>query len=106
MLVLDDSVLDKPYARTMELVHHLWSGKHHRVVKGLDLLTLLWTAGDRHVPCDDRLYDKPNDGQTKNDHFGDLLRVAHERHDGALGDERPGDGRAGAVAIGRCELAH
>jgi putative transposase len=79
VLVLDDTVLDKPYARKMELVHHLWSGKHHRVVKGIDLLTLLWTDGDRHVPCDYRLYDKPNDGTSKNDHFGDLLEVAKSR---------------------------
>jgi hypothetical protein len=79
VLVLDDTVLDKPYARKMDLVHHMWSGKHHRVVKGIDLLTLLWTDGDRHVPCDYRVYDKPNDRKTKNDHFGDLLRVAQER---------------------------
>ena len=52
VLVLDDTVLDKPYARKMDWVHHMWSGKHHRVVKGIDLLTLLWTDGDRHVPCD------------------------------------------------------
>jgi putative transposase len=79
VLILDDSVLDKPYARKMELVHYLWSGKHHRVVKGIALLTLLWTDGDRHLPCDYRLYDKPNDGKTKNDHFGDLIEVAHQR---------------------------
>jgi len=79
VLVLDDTVLDKPYARKMELVHHMWSGKHHRVVKGINLLTLLWTDGERHLPCDYRLYDNPNDGKTKNDHFGDLLQVAKER---------------------------
>lgn len=79
VLVLDDSVLDKPYARKMDLVHHMWSGKQQRVVQGIDLLTLLWTDGDRHLPCDYRIYDKPNDGLSKNDHFGDLLRVAHER---------------------------
>jgi putative transposase len=79
VLVLDDTVLDKPYARKMDLVHHMWSGKHHRVVKGIDLLTLLWTDGDRHLPCDYRLYDKPNDRMTKNDHFGDLLEVAKAR---------------------------
>ena len=79
VLVLDDSVLDKPYARHMDLVHHMWSGKHHRVVQGIDLLTLLWTDGDRHVPCDYRIYDKVNDGLTKNDHFGDLLRIAQNR---------------------------
>jgi putative transposase len=79
VLVLDDSVLDKPYARKMELVHHSWSGKHHRVVKGIDLITLLWTDGERHLPCDYRLYDKPNDGKTKNDHFADLLQAAKDR---------------------------
>ena len=61
VLVLDDSVLDKPFARKMDLVHYHWSGKHHRVVKGIDLLTLLWTDGDRHLPCDYRIYDKPTD---------------------------------------------
>src|SRR5450432_1515968 len=79
VLVLDDTVLDKPYARKMDLVHRVWSGKHHRVVKGIDLLTLLWTDGDRHLPCDYRLYDKVNDNKTKNDHFGDLLQAAKER---------------------------
>ena len=79
VLVLDDSVLDKPYARQMGLVHHVWSGKHHRVVKGIDLLTLLWTDGDRHLPCDYRVYDKPTDSKSKNDHFRDLLRTAQER---------------------------
>jgi putative transposase len=79
VLVLDDTVLDKPYARKMDLVHHMWSGKHHAVVKGIDLLTLLWTDGERHLPCDYRIYDKPNDGKTKNDHFGDLIDTAKER---------------------------
>ena len=79
VLVLDDSVLDKPFARKMDLVHYHWSGKHHQVVKGIDLLTLLWTDGDRHLPCDYRIYDKPTDHKSKNDHFQDLLRVAKER---------------------------
>src|SRR5215207_5958587 len=41
-LVLDDSTPDKPYARAMGLVCWHWSGKHHAVVKGINLLTLLW----------------------------------------------------------------
>ena len=78
VLVLDDTVLDKPYARKMDLVHHMWSGKHHAVVKGIDLLTLLWTDGERHLSCDYRIYEKPNDDKTKNDHFGDLIDTAKE----------------------------
>ena len=32
VLVVDDSTLDKPYARSIELVTRHWSGKHHAVV--------------------------------------------------------------------------
>ena len=41
ILVIDDSTLDKPYARKMELVTRHWSGKHHAVVSGINLITLL-----------------------------------------------------------------
>ncbi len=56
-----------------------WSGKHHNTVKGINLLTLLWTDGDKQVPCDHRLYDKPNDELSKNDHFKALIEEAHKR---------------------------
>ena len=79
ILVLDDSTLDKPYAKQMMLVTRHWSGKHHAVVRGINLLTLLWTEGDRHVPCDYRLFDKAKDGLSKNDHFQQMLQVAHTR---------------------------
>ncbi|MGH7962069.1 MAG: IS701 family transposase [Candidatus Binatia bacterium] len=79
LLVLDDSTLDKPYAKQMALVTRHWSGKHHAVVRGINLLTLLWTEGDRHVPGDYRVFDKAKDGLTKNDHFQHLLKVAQAR---------------------------
>jgi putative transposase len=79
LLVLDDSTLDKPYAKAIDLVTRHWSGKHHAVVRGINLITLLWTDGDRHIPCDYRLYDKGNDGLTKNDHFRAMLEAARER---------------------------
>lgn len=79
VLVVDDSTLDKPYAKKIELVQRHWSGKHHAVVEGINLVTLLWTEGDRHVPVDYRVYDKAGDDLTKNDHFQTLLEVAHQR---------------------------
>jgi len=79
ILVLDDSTLDKPYARKIELVSRHWSGKHKDVVSGINLITLLWSDGDRHIPCDYRIYDKATDGLTKNDHFQQMLAVARER---------------------------
>ena len=41
ILVIDDSTLDKPYARQMELVTRHWSGKHKQVVSGINLITLM-----------------------------------------------------------------
>ena len=79
VLVLDDSVLDKPYAKRMDLVARQWSGKHTRVVRGSGLATLLWTDGAALIPRDDRLYDKEADGLTKNDHARALLDTAQER---------------------------
>lgn len=79
ILVIDDSTLDKPYAKQMELVVRHWSGKHHAVVSGINLITLLWTEGDRHVPVDYRIFDKKQDALTKNDHFRAMLVEAHAR---------------------------
>jgi hypothetical protein len=79
VLIVDDTTLDKPYARKMDLVHRHWSGKHHAVVDGINLITLLWTEGESLIPCDWRVYDKPNDGITKNEHFLAMLLTAHER---------------------------
>jgi putative transposase len=79
VLVLDDSTLDKPYARAMDLVTRHWSGKHRRVVSGINLLTLLWTDGEALIPCDYRLYAKDADGLTKNDHFRAMLDTAKAR---------------------------
>lgn len=79
ILVIDDSTLDKPYARKMELVTRHWSGKHHAVVSGINLITLLWTDGDRHVPVDYRIFDKKKDALTKNDHFQGMLKEARAR---------------------------
>jgi hypothetical protein len=58
-LSVDDSVLDKPYSQHMELVGHFWSGKHHRVVKGPNLITLYYTdLQGQSLPVNYRVYDK------------------------------------------------
>ena len=72
-LSVDDSVLDKPYSHQMALVGYFWSGKHHRVVKGINLITLYYTdVHGQHRPVNYRLYDKA-DGKTKNDYFQDMF---------------------------------
>lgn len=79
VLVIDDSTLDKPYAKKMDLVTHHWSGKHHAVVQGINLISLLWTDGDSYIPNDYRVYDNKVDHLTKNDHFRSMLECANKR---------------------------
>jgi putative transposase len=79
MLVIDDSTLDKPHARHMELVSRHWSGKQHQVVQGINLVSLVWTDGDCCLPVDYRIYHKDSDGLTKNDHFRAMLNTAKAR---------------------------
>ena len=79
LLIVDDTTLDKPYAQQIALVHRHWSGKHHRVVQGINLVTLLCSDGTDALPCDYRFYDKPVDGLTKNAHFRAMLATAKQR---------------------------
>jgi putative transposase len=78
VLVIDDSTLDKPHAKKIPLVTRHWSGKPHDVVLGINLITLLWTDGDRKIPCDYRIYNKA-DGKSKHDHFWEMMLMAKAR---------------------------
>ena len=89
LLILDDTTLDKPYAKRMDLVTRHWSGKHRSVVWGINLQTLVWAGpagGDTWsaVPCDLRIYDTdgptpPRRGGRENEQFREMLAVASER---------------------------
>lgn len=79
VVVVDDTTLDKPYATQMALVTGHWSGKHGRVVQGINLLSLVWTDGSCRLPCDFRLYNKAQDGLSKNDLFQHLIQQANAR---------------------------
>ena len=80
LLLLDDTTLDKLYAQKMDLVTYHWSGKHGRVVRGINLQTLLWTDGEALIPCDFRVYATAHDGKSRNDHFQAMLKEAKERN--------------------------
>jgi len=72
-LSVDDSVLDKPYAKYIAYVSYFYSGKHHAVVKGINLITLYYTdPHGQHQPVNFRIYDK-SENKTKNDYFSDML---------------------------------
>ncbi len=73
VLNVDDTTIDKPYSQKMELVGHFWSGKHHRAVKGLNLVTLYYTDPKGcSLPVNYRVYDKAED-KTRNEYFREML---------------------------------
>ena len=73
-LVADDSVLDKRYSRNNELVKLQYSGNEHGLVKGIDLVNLLWTDGNKFIPVDYRIYQKDIDEKDKNDLCLEMLK--------------------------------
>jgi len=44
--------------KKIEGTYFQWSGKHHKVIKGIGLITLIWTDGIVSFPIDYRIYDK------------------------------------------------
>jgi SRSO17 transposase len=75
-LSVDDTVLDKPYSQEgkTELVGYFWSGKQGRAVKGICLVTLLYTdIKGLRLPVDFRIVDKAK-GKTKNELFREMVR--------------------------------
>src|SRR5262249_35019642 len=57
-----------------------WSGKHKRVVRGINLVTLAWTDGDAVYPTDYCLVDPAQaPKKNKNEHFREMLATAKAR---------------------------
>lgn len=77
-LVFDDTVLDKRFARAIELTRRQYSGNEHRVIRGIGLVSCLYVnalTGEFWV-IDYRLYDPDGDGQSKLDHVAAMLDAA------------------------------
>jgi putative transposase len=78
-LVLDDTVVSKPFAKNIDLARWQYSGREHTQVNGIGIVNLLWTDSTEYVPVDYRLYAPDHDGKGKNDHFRDMLDKAEKR---------------------------
>lgn len=78
-LICDDSVFDHFYGEKIGLAKWQYSGTHHDVVYGIGVTTLLWTGHDEHIPINFRIYAKEDDGKSKNEHFREMLKIAHSR---------------------------
>jgi len=75
ILSVDDTVIEKLYSdpKHAELIGYFWSGKYHKSIKGLNLITLYYSdIHDNSVPINYRIYDKI-EGKTKNDYFREMV---------------------------------
>lgn len=81
ILVFDDVVIDKSRSGKTELVNWQYAGSKHDITKGIGVVNALWqTDKDQYVPMDYRIWNPPEDGKTKNDHFRDMLSNVKTRN--------------------------
>lgn len=74
-LSVDDMVIDKPYSNPQkaEFIDYFWSGKHHKTVKGINLITLYYTDKKGvSLPVNYRIINK-KEGKTKHEYFLEML---------------------------------
>lgn len=77
--MVDDTMLEKPDSRAIELVMHQWSGNQQQVVVGINLISMLWTDGNAHLTGDFRGKDNEHDGLTTNDQVLTMVQAAAAR---------------------------
>jgi hypothetical protein len=74
-VVFDDTVLDKNFAKAIDLVRRQYSGNAKAVIKGIGTVTCVYVNPhqDQFWVIDYRLYDPDGDGKSKLDHVRDML---------------------------------
>lgn len=75
-ILFDDTVIDKRYSRSMELVRKQYSGNVGGIVEGIGVVTCVYVnpKTENWWIIDMRIYAPDIDGKTKLDHVADMLR--------------------------------
>jgi hypothetical protein len=76
-LIVDDTVVDKSYARLLGEAAWVWSSKDSKVVFGVSVVLLVWTDGQVRIPLAFRLWR--TGGPSKFDLALELLSYARNR---------------------------
>jgi hypothetical protein len=76
-LIIDDTVIAKPFAAAIESLAWVYSSRDHQPVYGLSLVFLVWTNGTVRLPLGMRLWHKG--GPSKYDLALELLSYARNR---------------------------
>ena len=56
---MDDTIIDKPHSQYIELTCFQWSVKYRKVIRGIGLISLVWTNGFHTFPIGFRIYNRP-----------------------------------------------
>ncbi len=74
-MILNDTVADKNYSRSIELVRRQYSGNTHSVVRGIGIVTCIYVNSelDRFWLIDYRIFAPDEDGKTKLDHAKEMF---------------------------------
>jgi len=74
-LIFDDTVVDKNYSNSIELVRRQYSGNAHGVIKRIGVVTCVYVNPelDEFWVIDYRIYDPEGDGKTKLEHLQEML---------------------------------
>jgi putative transposase len=76
-LIVDDTVVEKPYARLLGEAAWVWSSKQSKVVFGVSVVLLIWTDGQTRLPVAYRVWTKG--GRSKVDLALELLSYARNQ---------------------------
>lgn len=73
-VIFDDTVLDKNFSFSIDLVRRQYSGNAHAIVKGIGVVTCVYVNPDQdHFwLIDYRIYDPDGDGKSKLDHVREM----------------------------------
>ena len=78
-LMIDDTVIEKPYAKNIECVYWQYSSKNADFITGISLTALLWSDGKQNIPIKFMIYEKDENGKpikTKNEFAIESLQYA------------------------------
>ena len=80
ILLIDDTVLDKRYSKKIEIAKHQWDNCEKKVIEGIGITNAVAITTDGKVELEDyRVYNKDEDGKTKNDHFREMIVNTHAK---------------------------
>jgi hypothetical protein len=57
-LIIDDTVIAKPFSKGLEMISWLWSSSDRRYLYGLNVVFVIWTDGNTRFPIGFRIWNK------------------------------------------------